>query len=1199
MSNNGNNTNDPYRIKQVSPPFSTGGGGINFENKVQASFLVLLLTRSFCPSLPPWPVKSLQLQARHKGFNIDDFIVEVDDGKEGISAKLLCQVKHEISITDSDTSFAEVMAAAWRDFTNDQLFNTKFDRIALITGPLNSTDLEVRELLDWARNQNHDDFFSNVKLGRFSSDNKRKKLSVIKNHLEKSNQDKKLSDLEFWQFLNIFHLLQYDLDFKQGVHVSLLHSLISQFDSTRAEDIWARLVSEVQERNQSAGKLTRDDLPDDVLKAFERIEITPQPEELKVQPLSSGWKSPDTVLAFSQALLVGSWDNDNENDQSIIESISGEPYRDWIKKIRTIHGLDESRISLKGRVWKVRDRLKQLGEFSSQYYDTDIEGLGRLGQMVLSDIDRGFDLDKEKRFASEIYGRKSKYSRPIREGISEAFAIIPNNREVFTNCSANTIDSVFCISIRNIFENQSWKLWASVNYHLPDLIEACPEELLSAIERMIDSEILGELFFQEGDGFTSGNPMSGLYWALETLAWGEEYLVWVSDILAAMHEKDPGGQWANRPLNSLVEIFLAWLPHTFASLERRIVAIRAIIKNYPDSAFNLLIRLLPSKVTGSSGTHKPKWWMEVPERWGESYSVQEYRQAVRLYASELVTLVDGDIERITELTHDLDKLPQNALESFLSMIRACAPSLADDQRRPIWEALMFLVARHRKFPDADWVLPKEILDIVDNVKTAVLPESIIEQSKILFSDHSYDLFEDIGEWEEQEKKLESERIASISQIMYAGGVELIKDFSEQVDQPGNVGGIYARQVTLDDLNSIFPEDLFIGGKRGEFIKSLAANFYFLRPELAVGVLQPSWEEAEKVEYLKCLPFVSKVWELADEILSDPKQYWKDVNTIPIHEDDLELVASILVKNGRCFAAIQYLYRQLMQNKSIPIDLTFDALNGSICSDETPDNLSSHQIVKLLNFLHAEADLEDSKLFSIEWAFYELISQDRNASPLSIQYRIESDPLFFNELLAITYKSDSDDAESVHKNQFQRMIDWFKRKIGRKNSKGSDSDEEESDSRLVQRGWSILRDWRVRDKFSGKDFSDGYFKEWIDNALDKAKKNGRFDVAQIVIGEALSSCPPDPDGLWVHKSIAAILDEKPNEKMRSGFVTGIYNNRGAYWVDTSGQKDLEIAEDYKSKARALEMEGFVKLASTVYGVAEDYVRESHRVKERHS
>ena len=72
--------------KELSNPFSTGGGGGHFEAHVQASFVALMLTSSFSPCLPCWPIKKVKLQGKFVGFETDDLIVFVasEDGPAAI-----------------------------------------------------------------------------------------------------------------------------------------------------------------------------------------------------------------------------------------------------------------------------------------------------------------------------------------------------------------------------------------------------------------------------------------------------------------------------------------------------------------------------------------------------------------------------------------------------------------------------------------------------------------------------------------------------------------------------------------------------------------------------------------------------------------------------------------------------------------------------------------------------------------------------------------------------------------------------------------------------------------------------------------------------------------------------------------------------------------------------------------------------------
>ena len=61
-------------ISDVSNAFSTGGGGVSFEHRIQAMFLLLLLTDGFCPEMNE-QIKRVCFQAKHLGYDTDDLVV--------------------------------------------------------------------------------------------------------------------------------------------------------------------------------------------------------------------------------------------------------------------------------------------------------------------------------------------------------------------------------------------------------------------------------------------------------------------------------------------------------------------------------------------------------------------------------------------------------------------------------------------------------------------------------------------------------------------------------------------------------------------------------------------------------------------------------------------------------------------------------------------------------------------------------------------------------------------------------------------------------------------------------------------------------------------------------------------------------------------------------------------------------------------
>ena len=61
------------RQKQLSNPYSTGGGGQNYEHHAEALFLLALLVDGFVPVLNE-PITKLHFQAKHLGYHTDDVV---------------------------------------------------------------------------------------------------------------------------------------------------------------------------------------------------------------------------------------------------------------------------------------------------------------------------------------------------------------------------------------------------------------------------------------------------------------------------------------------------------------------------------------------------------------------------------------------------------------------------------------------------------------------------------------------------------------------------------------------------------------------------------------------------------------------------------------------------------------------------------------------------------------------------------------------------------------------------------------------------------------------------------------------------------------------------------------------------------------------------------------------------------------------
>ncbi len=316
---------------ELSNPFSTGGGGVFFECAVQSGYVVKLITGGSIPCIRrSWPIVEIKLQGKHAGFQTDDFIAFAEEKPKGRRARLLAQIKHTITISAKDPVFQAVIAAAWTDFKNPNAFDSEFDAIALITGPLSASDIQnVRSFLDSARKcGSAEEFFAKVKLGKFTSATKRGKLAAFNTQVTHANQGVAPTDDELWRFLKAYHLLGYDLDQDAGGSESIFKSLLTQF--TSVDDLWSTINTEVGKFNVSAGTITKENLPPairDALKERVRREQLavpgPQPAPAHAPAPAPQPFSGANADALVTAALIGSWSDKSSADLAILQKISG------------------------------------------------------------------------------------------------------------------------------------------------------------------------------------------------------------------------------------------------------------------------------------------------------------------------------------------------------------------------------------------------------------------------------------------------------------------------------------------------------------------------------------------------------------------------------------------------------------------------------------------------------------------------------------------------------------------------------------------------------------------------------------------------------------------------------------------------------------------------------------------------------------
>lgn len=151
--------------------------------------------------------------------------------------------------------------------------------------------------------------------------------------------------------------------------------------------------------------------------------------------------------------------------------------------------------------------------------------------------------------------------------------------------------------------------------------------------------------------------------------------------------------------------------------------------------------------------------------------------------------------------------------------------------------------------------------------------------------------------------------------------------------------------------------------------------------------------------------------------------------------------------------------------------------------------------------------------------------------------------------------------------------------------------------IVERAYTLLHNWKhcpgVQEDGT---LNEALFHHWITVARRITEETGHEIIAQVELGHVLTYAPKDPDGLWIHKAVASVLNQRDTEKMRRNFMIALMNQRGVYHF-SHGVQERELARGYREKAEALDIAGYTRFATTMRELADQYDADAERDENR--
>lgn len=891
-----------------------------------------------------------------------------------------------------------------------------------------------------------------------------------------------------------------------------------------------------------------------------------------------GWAEGTHASELAVAELLGSWDEKSEADRKIVEILAGKGYGEWIGKIREIALCPGTPLNQRDGVWKVIGRYEGWYALGPRLFDDHLDRLKEAVIVVLREQDPKFELPSEERYAASLKGKALAHSPALRNGLAETLALLGSHPKALTSCSFGKAEATAVLAGREILRGADWVQWASLNGLLPLLAEAAPREFLDAVEEALNANLcpFDKVFEQEGGGIWGSNYMTGLLWGLETLAWDPEYLTRVVIILGELAARDPGGNWANRPANSLSTILLPWLPQTCAGIAGRKAAVSALLHELPHIAWRLLLSLLPQSHQASLGSRKPAWRETIPDDWTQGVTRREYWEQIIIYTELAILAAMNDLSKLIDLTDRLGDLPLPAHEQLVAHLGSEAlVSMPEAERVQLWNKLVGLVSTHRKFADAEWAMTPEQVDKLSAVAERLAPDAPAYRHRRLFDEQDSDLYEETGNYEEQRNRLEERRQGAVGEIFATGGMLSVLEFAGAVESSWRVGFAFGMVATSDADRAVLPTLLETENRS---LAQFAGGFVWGRFrsggwQWTDAIDTSEWTPAQIGQFLAYLPFTSDTWSRSTRLLGeDESPYWTRTNANPYDaRTGLEVAIDRLVEHDRPRAAIRCLDKIRHDEQPLDSRQVVRTLLSALHSPETPQATDAHEITEVIKALQQDPSTNLDDLFRVEWAYLPLLDRHHGASAKLLEQRLADDPDFFCEVIRTVFRS--------------------------KNEERAVEEPTEQQKNIATNAYRLLHQWRTPPG-SQKDgtYNAGALVAWLEHVKAACAESGHLEIALTMVGRVLIYAPQDLDGLWLHRSVATALNAKDAKDMRDGFRTELFNSRGVHGF-TAGGEERGLAAGYRRQADQAESAGFHRLANSLRELAASYERDAERESSR--
>lgn len=896
------------------------------------------------------------------------------------------------------------------------------------------------------------------------------------------------------------------------------------------------------------------------------------------------WSVGSEIRALIPAVLAGRWSENRNADKTALAKLAGVSDYDQVEQnLHPFLNIDDPPLEKLGDVWGLRAAPDAFTLAARHITRGDLSRFKETFEHVFTSIELRDDNSFEDLIQRDD---DSIHSSWIIGGLAETLLLIAQR---------GPDAGLSCVPDPHLFANSvvkdipglddDWRTLARISKEFRRLVEAAPSPLLEALENLLRSHSGGLVNIFREDGFFGGGSFhTEILWGLEAMAWSSEFLSRVSLILAGLARIDPGGSTTNRPLNSLVEIFLPWRPSTFATISEQLAVIDQILEQDSKVGWELIGRLLPGATTVAGGTTEPRWRDRgnPPEGFKTRASLNQVSIEILKRVLERIGTIPVRWQALLDCFPHIDLDLRR--ESIAAMTSCLEGNIEEENRTAIWDILRKFVTRHRRFPVAEWAMSDQELQPFDEIIKLLGPEDTVRRHLWLFNEYLPDLPSEREDFEEQDRIVAELRIAAIDEILDQFDIKGLVRLGTRCRCPP----IFA-EVAVQRLGSVprVASFLDLALSAGEAGLSLASHISgsaakALEDQWARwigGVIQSNrWPPNIAASLLVWWPEGEDTWNFVDSLGEEvQKEYWSKVSPLMVRLSTAEQVRKIreLAVMGRAAESIHLIAHA---GKDLPTDSLlnlFDAAMKEVAQTSTEEEFRricppSYDLRKLLELLQGRSDVTRDDLAQREYLALQILGYGDTGGLVVHQILVE-DPKFFVDVICDVYLPDN---RSVPDDQQPTPTEKAKARIA---------------YRLLD-GLTLIPGLDAEFVFDAKSFSD-----WVTEVRKLSASTNRFEIAEDHIGRILAHCPADPDdGIWPRADFRNVIEELNSDIVDEAFRVQHMNMRGVTTrgLFDGGEQERDLSDRYTNWSDIIKVR-WPRTSKILHSLSESYHYEAQR------